>query len=160
MEVLIVATIVGILVTVGTVQYLEVKRRAKEHYCAQRLGQLAVYENMYFKEFGEYTDKWNAGSSGDSFSSLTEEGYIDEQYLYQSDELQHYKRPAYIQEYLLEFVIDENQNGFQIIATPVVNEVHLWYPRWTPLGGIDDLRSMFVEQDGVVRYLDSGRPVF
>jgi len=149
MEVLIVATIVGILVTVGTVQYLEVKRRAKEHYCAQRLAQLAVYEHMYFKDFGSYGD-WN---------DLRNQGYIDMDYIHEDDELLHYRRPYYIQEYELDFNIAEGEAGFEIVATPVVNQTHLWYPRWIPLGGINDLRSMKVQEDAVVKWLDSGRPV-
>lgn len=150
MEVLIVATVVGILVTVGTVQYLEVKRRGKENYCAQRLSQIAAYEKMYYRDFGEYAD----------FDDLRVEGYIDWDYLYKDDTTLHYLRPVYIQEYKLLFEIDGDANTYKVTATPAVDQPQLWYPRWVPLGGIDDLRSMYVETDGVVRWLDSGRPVF
>jgi len=150
MEVLIVATIVGILVTVGTVQYLEVKRRSKEKLAAQRLSQLAIFESMYFREFGSYAD----------FDDLKIEGYIDEGYLYEDDELQHYHRPAYIPEYELEFVIDDEEGGYEITAEPVLQEEHLWYPRWVPFGGIQDLRGMYVNEDGVVRWLSNDRAIF
>ena len=150
MEVLIVATIVGILLTVGTVQYLEAKRRAKENYCAQRLAQLATWERLYFREFGEYA----------SYDDLREEGYIAWEYVNKDDDLLHYNHPVYIREYKLEFIIAEDAGGFEIIAEPVINEPQLWYPRWTPMGGIQELRSMKVDQDGVVMWLDTGRPVF
>ena len=150
MEVLIVATIIAILVTVGTVQYLEVKRRGKEHYCAQRLAQLSVMERMYFREFGAYA----------TFDDLRVEGYIDWSYIYEDDTLLHYHRPVYIQEYTLEFNIDEEGGGFEIIAEPVLQEAHLWYPRWVPMGGIPELRAMMVDEQGIVRWLETGRPVF
>ncbi len=149
MEVLIVATIVAILVTVGTVQYLEVKRRAKEHYCAQRLAQLAIWEDLYSRELGEYAN----------FDDLQREGYVDWDFLEDDDRL-HYQRAAFILEYKLEFNKDKEGGGFEIIAEPVVDEPYLWYPRWTPMGGIAGLRSMKVEEDGVVKWLDTGRPVF
>jgi hypothetical protein len=150
MEVLIVATIVGILVTVGTVQYLEVKRRAKEKLAAQKLSQLATYEKFYFRDFGEYAD----------FEDLRIEGYIDWEYIYEDDEIQHYHRPVYLPEYTLEFNIDEEEDGFEIVAEPVLQEAHTWYPRWVPLGGIPDLRSMSVKEDGVVVWHETGRPVY
>ncbi len=150
MEVLIVATIVGILVTVGTVQYLEVKRRSKEKLAAQRLTQLALYERMYFREFGEYGE----------YFDLRDEGYIDEAYLYEDDDMTHYLRPAYIPEYTLEFNLDEEGGGFEIIAESVLEQSHTWYPRWVVIGGIRDLRGMYVEEDGVVKWLTSGRPVY
>jgi prepilin-type N-terminal cleavage/methylation domain-containing protein len=149
MEVLIVATIVGILVSVGTVQYLEVKRRAKEKFAVQKLAQLSAYENMYFREFGNYAD----------FDNLKLEGYVDQSY-YEDDEFRHYLRPAYIPEYQMEFVIDDTGGGFRITASPVLEDEYLWFPRWVALGGIQDLRSVYVEEDGVVKWLDSNRPVF
>lgn len=150
MEVLMVATIIAILMTVGTVSYLEAKRRAKEQYAAQRLAQLAMFEHMYFREFGSYA----------TFEDLREEGYLDQDYIYEDDEPQHYHRPVFIQDYKLEFNIDTEGGGYEIIATPVLEERHLWYARWTPLGGIPYLRSMKVNEDGVVKWLDTGRPVF
>jgi len=150
LEVLIVATIVGILVTIGTVQYLEVKRRAKEKLATQKLSQLSTYETFYFRDFGEYA----------TFDDLREAGYIDYDYIYEDDEIQHYHRPVFLPEYTLEFLLDEEGGGYQIIAEPVLTEVHTWYPRWNALGGIQDLRSMFVEEDRVVKWLDSGRPIY
>ena len=150
MEVLVVATIVGILVSVGTVQYLEVKRRSKEKLAAQKVAQLAVYERFYFRDFGKYA----------TFMELRDEGYIDEQYLYEDDDLLHLDRPAYIPEFMLDFQIDEETSDFKITAEPVLQSRHAYYPRWVPLGGIDEYRSVFVEKDGVVRWLDTGRPVF
>jgi len=150
MEVLVVATIVGILVTVGTVQYLEVKRRSKEKMAAQKVTQLAMYEKFYFRNFGEYAN----------FEDLRNEGYIDEQYLYEDDDLLHYDRPAYIPEYTLDFEIDNENFGFKITAEPVLQSRHAYYPRWTPLGGIEEFRSVYVEEDGVVKWLENGRPVF
>lgn len=149
MEVLMVATIISIIVTIGTVSYLEAKRRAKEQYCAQRLAQLAVYERMYFREFGRYA----------TFDDLREEGYIDWQYIYEDDDLLHYRRPVYIQEYTLDFKIDEEGQGYEIIAKPVITQKQMWYPRWVPLGGIPYLRSMKVDERGIVVWLDNGRPV-
>jgi type II secretory pathway pseudopilin PulG len=150
MELLIVVTIVGILVTVGTVQYLEAKRRAKENFCAQRLAQLATWERMYFRDFGEYA----------SYEDLRIEGYIDWDYVKEDDDLLHYNHPVYIQEYKLDFNIETETGGFEITAEPVVNERQLYYARWTPMGGIPELRSMKVNRDGVVMWLDTGRPVF
>jgi len=150
MEVLIVATIVGILVTVGTVQYLEVKRRSKEKLAAQKLSELAVFERFFFRDFGDYA----------TFEQLKEEGYIDADYVHEDDERLHLQKPVYLPEYTLDFIIDEEEGGFRIVAEPVLQEVHLWYPRWVPMGGIPDLRGMYVERDGVVRWLDSDRPVY
>lgn len=149
MEVTTVAAIIGILVTIGTVQYLEVKRRSKEHYCAHRLAQLAVYERLYFREFGEYA----------GFEGLKEAGYVDWDYL-EDDAMLHYDRPAYIQEFELEFILDDEEGGYRIVATPVLQQAHLWYPRWVALGGIPEYRSMVVEEDGVVRWEETDRPVF
>jgi type II secretory pathway pseudopilin PulG len=148
--VLIVATIVGILVTVGTVQYLEVKRRAKEKLATQKLSQLATYERFYYRDNGEYA----------TFDELREEGYIDYNYIYEDDELQHYHRPVYIPEYTLDFLLDEEGGGFRILAEPVLTEAQTWYPRWVALGGIPDLRSQYVEEDGVVKWADSNRPIY
>ena len=150
MEVLIVATIVGILVSVGTVQFLEVKRRSKERLAAGKLVQLAAMERLYFRDFGGYA----------TFEDLRVGGYIDFDYIYEDDEPLHYHRPAYIPEYGLEFNIDEEGGGFNIIAEPSLQQEHLWYPRWVALGGIPDLRSMYVEEDGVVKWLETGRPVY
>ena len=154
MEVLIVATIISILLTVGSVSYLEAKRRAKEQYAAQRLAQLAVFERMYFREFGAYA----------TFEELRDPGgfegsYIDEKYLQEDDEPLHNHRPYYIQDYKLDFNVDKEGGGFEIKAEPVLTETQLWYPRWVPLGGIPYLRSMKVDEQGVVTWLDSGRPV-
>jgi prepilin-type N-terminal cleavage/methylation domain-containing protein len=150
MEVLIVATIVSILLTIGSVSYLEAKRRAKEQYAAQRLAQLAVFEKMYFREFTTYA----------TFEDLRDAGYIDQDYIYPSDEPQHYHRPVYVQDYALEFIIAKDGGGFEIDATPVLTESQLWYPRWTLLGGIPYLRSLKVDEQGVVEWLSNGRPVF
>jgi len=150
MEVLIVATIVGILVTVGTVQYLEVKRRSKEKLAASKLAQLAAYERMYFRDFGEYAE----------FEDLREEGYVDWDYIYEDDEPLHYQRPVYIPEYTLEFVLDEEGGGYEIVAEPVLTEQHLWYPRWYALGGIPYLRGLYVSEDGIVKWLENDRPIY
>ncbi len=150
MEVTIVAAIVGILVTIGTVQYLEVKRRAKENYCAQRLSQLATWERLYFRDYGEYAE----------YDDLRMEGYIDWDMVEEDDDLLHYNRPVYIQEYTLEFILNEEDGGFEIIAEHVLkDQPYLWYPRWVPLGGINELRGMKVNEDGVVMWLNTGRPV-
>jgi prepilin-type N-terminal cleavage/methylation domain-containing protein len=150
MEVLIVATIISILLTVGSVSYLEAKRRAKEQYAAQRLSQLAVFEKMYFREFGAYA----------TFEDLRNEGYLAQDYIYEDDEPQHYHRPVYVQDYALDFIIDTAGGGFEIDAKPVLTESQLWYPRWMPLGGIPYLRSLKVDEQGVVMWLENGRPVF
>lgn len=150
MEVLIVATIIGILLSVGTVQYLEVKRRAKEKLAVQKLSTLATYERFYFRNYGSYGE-WD---------DLRGEGYIAQDYQYQSDDLTHYERPVYVPEYTLEFEIDDANGGYRITAEPVIQQQHLWYPRWVILGGIDDLRSFYVEEDGVVRWLETDRAVY
>ncbi len=150
MEVLIVATIVGILVTVGTVQYLEVKRRSKERLATQKVAQLAMYENLYYRDYGDYAD----------YQELREKGFIADEFLYEDDTLLHYERPAYIPEYTLEFTIDNENDGFEILAVPVLQQAHTWYPRWILIGGINDLRSVYVEEDGVVKWLTTGKPVY
>lgn len=150
MEVLIVATIIGILLSVGTVQYLEVKRRAKEKFAVSRLALLATYERMYLRNYGVYGD----------WPDLLDEGLIARDYINQSDDLTHYERPIYIPEYSLEFEIDSVNGGFKITAEPILQQAHLWYPRWVILGGIDDLRSFYVEEDGVVKWLETGRAVY
>ena len=150
MEVLIVVTIMGILLTVGTVQYLEVKRRAKESLCAHKLAELAMYEKIYYRENGNYG----------TFEDLWIEGYIDESYVHEDDTLLHYQKPVFIPEYELEFSINEENVGFIIAATPVIQQNYLYYPRWVPLGGIPELRSMYVDETGVVKWLTTDRPVF
>lgn len=150
MEVLIVATIIGILLSVGTVQFLEVKRRAKEKLAVQKMAQLSIYETFYFRTYGSYAD-WD---------DLRVEGYINWDYIEQSDDLTHYDRPVYIPEYTIEFELDNVNFGYRIIAKPALDQAHLWYPRWAILGGIDDLRSLYVEEDGVVRWLATDRAVY
>ncbi|MFH1676817.1 MAG: hypothetical protein ABIC40_07300, partial [bacterium] len=88
------------------------------------------------------------------------EGYIDESYVHESDTLLHYQKPVFIPEYQLEFSINEENVGFIITATPVIQQNYLYYPRWVPLGGIPELRSMYVDQTGVVKWLSTDRPVF
>ena len=108
-----VATIIAILMTIGTVSfYLEAKRRAREQYAAQRLSQLASDADMYFREFGTYA----------AFDDLRAEGYIDQDYIYQNDEPQHYHRPVFVQDYTLDFIIDQNGGGFTIKAAPVLTD--------------------------------------
>jgi hypothetical protein len=132
------------------VQYLEVKRRSKEKLAASKLAQLAAYERMYFRDFGEYA----------TFQELRDEGYVDWDYYTASDDRLHTHRPVYIPEYTLEFVLDEEGGGYEIVAEPVLTERHLWYPRWYAQGGIPYLRGMYVNQDGIVKWLENDRPIY
>lgn len=146
LEVIIVAAIIGILLTIGTAHYLEVQRLAKEHLCATRLANIAAYEKMYYREYGQYA----------TFQELQNRGFIDRAYT-QSDDIAGHAVP-FIPDYWLEFSV--STDSYYVIARPVQGDYDAVYVRWRLLGGQEDVRSMYVNQDGVVRYLRNNRPVF
>ena len=146
LEVIIVAAIIGILITIGTAHYLEAKRVSVEHLCATRLANLASLENMYFREYAAYGN----------FFQLQAAKLVDESYT-PFDEVQSQANP-YIPEYNLTFNVSTEK--FQIVAQPIHGDFEGIYVRWRTSGGIEDERSMYVDETGVVRYLSNGRPVF
>ena len=146
LEVTIVAAIIGILLTIGTAHYLEAQRLSIEHLCATRLANIAAFEKMYYREFSNYA----------TFQELQYQGFIDKTYTSGDDVMSH--STPYIPEYWMEFNIAGDT--YQIIARPVVSDFDAVYVRWRVLGGQENERSMYIDQDGVVRYLRNARPVF
>ena len=148
MEVLLVASIIVILVSVGSVSYLEAQRRAREHYTASRLQELATYEKLYVREFGEFALFWE----------LQEQGYIDPNYS-EDDNTQHTVKSPYIPEYTLE--IDVPGDGtYRIDAVCVLDNSRDFNPRWRLVGGIWDLRPMYVDDRGMVRWTENDKPIY
>ena len=146
LEVIIVAAIIGILMTIGTAHYLEAQRMAMEHLCATKLANIAAFEKMYYREFAAYA----------TFDELQEQGFIDISYT-QYDDVMSNSTP-FIPDYWMEFNV--STDTYQIIARPVQADNDSIYVRWRNIGGQEDVRSMFVDQDGVVRFLRNSRPVF
>jgi prepilin-type N-terminal cleavage/methylation domain-containing protein len=148
LEVLLVAAIILILVGAGSVAYLEVERRAREHSTAQRLQELATYEKFYVREFGEYALFWQ----------LQEQGYIDPQYV-EDDVPKHNEGIPYVPEYRLEFNIP-GDGTYRIDAVSVLDSTADFSPRWRLVGGIWDLRPMYIDDRGIVRWTEDNRPVY
>jgi len=145
-EVIIVAAIIGILLTIGTAHYIEAQRIAIEHLCATRLANIAAFEKMYFREYAQYA----------TFEELQTQGFIDKAYDSFDDVTS--RSTPYVPEYWLEFNI--TTDTYQIIARPILEDFDALYVRWRTAGGQEDVRSMFVDQDGVVRFLRNKRPIF
>lgn len=148
LEVLVVAVIIVILVGAGTVSYLEVERRVKEKLCAERLQTIATYEKFYAREFGEYGD----------FINLQEQGYIDPNYI-ADDNLSHSNGVPFVPDYIFEFTVP-GDGTYRVDAFSVAEDVAEFSPRWRLLGGVWDLRAMYVDDRGIVRWEENDRPVF
>ncbi len=146
LEVIIVAMIIGILITIGTAHYLEVRRLASEHLCATRLANIDAYQRMYYRQYATYA----------TFLELKNEGFIDAAYTAHDDILSN--AIPYIPEYFMTFNI--SSDTYQVSALPVHGDFNGVYVRWRASGGLEDKRGMFVNQAGVVRYLYNNRPVF
>jgi len=147
-EVLLVCAIIIILVSVGSASYLEAQRRAEEHRCAERLQELAVYEKMYAREFGDYALFWE----------LQDQGYIDPHYV-ESDTPKHNAGIPFIPEYRLELTIP-GDGTYRIDATSDLTDPAQFQPRWRLLGGIWDLRPMYIDDRGIVRWVENDTPVY
>ena len=148
LEVLVVAVIIVILVSAGTVAFLEVERRTKEKFCAGRLQGIAAYEKQYARDYGEYAEFWQ----------LQEQGFIDPHYV-EDDSLTHTGGSAYIPDYLLDFSVP-GDGTYHIEARSVIEDVGDFTPRWRLIGGTWDLRPMYVDDRGVVRWEENDRPIF
>lgn len=146
LEVIMVAMIIGILITIGTAHYLEARRLASEHLCATRLANIDVYEKMYYRQYATYA----------TFQELQDEGFIDAAYTAHDDVLSN--ATPYIPEYFMTFNI--SSDTYQVSAQTVHGDFNAVYVRWRMSGGLEDKRGMFVDQTGVVRYLYNRRPVF
>jgi len=146
LEVIIVAAIIGILLTIGTAHYLEAQRLSIEHLCATKLANIGAFEKMYYREFANYA----------TFQELQDQGFIDKAYWAGDDVMSH--STPFVPEYWLEFNI--TGDTYQVVARPVISDNNAVYVRWRVLGGQENERSMYIDQDGVVRYLRNGRPVF
>ena len=145
-EVIIVAMIIGILVTIGTAHYLEARRLASEHLCATRLANIDAYQRMYYRQFATYA----------TFQELQTEGFIDAAYTSYDDVLSN--TTPYIPEYFMTFNI--SGDTYMVSAQPVHSDFNGVYVRWRASGGLEDKRGMFIDQTGIVRYLSNERPVF
>jgi prepilin-type N-terminal cleavage/methylation domain-containing protein len=145
-EVIIVASIITILLTIGSAHYLEAKRLAMEQLAATRLANIDGYQQMYFREFATYA----------TFQELQAKGYIDSGYTSYDNVLS--ESVPYVPEYNLTFNV--STESYQVIAQPVHGDFAGFYVRWRISGGIEEERGMFVDQNGVVRYLSNNRPVF
>lgn len=146
LEVIIVAMIIGILVTIGTAHYLEARRLANEHLCATRLANIDAYQKMYYRQYATYA----------TFQELQNEGFVDSAYTSYDDVLS--SATPYIPEYFMTFSI--SGDTYMVMAQPVHGDFNGVYVRWRESGGLEDKRGMFVDQTGVVRYLYNSRPVF
>ena len=146
LEVIIVAMIIGILVTIGTAHYLEARRLASEHLCATRLANIDAYQKMYYRQYATYA----------TFQELQNEGFIDAAYTSYDDVLS--DATPYIPEYFMTFNISGDK--YMVTAQPVHGDFNGIYVRWRASGGLEDKRGMLVDQSGVVRYLYNKRPVF
>ncbi|MBU1023709.1 prepilin-type N-terminal cleavage/methylation domain-containing protein [bacterium] len=145
-EVIIVALIIGILLTIGTAHYLEAQRMAVEQLCATRLAQIDALQKMYYRQYSEYA----------TFQELQAEGFIDSAYTPFDDVLS--QATPYVPEYTLTFNVSGDR--YQVIAETVHGDFNGVYVRWRAAGGQQDKRAMSVDQTGVVRYLYNNRPVF
>ena len=146
LEVIIVAMIIGILITIGTAHYIEVRRLASEHLCATRLANIDAYQKMYYRQYATYA----------TFEELQYEGFIDVAYTSYDDVLSN--TTPYIPEYFMTFNVTSDR--YIVSAQPVHSDFNGIYVRWRVSGGQEDKRGMYVDQSGVVRYLRNRRPVF
>ena len=150
-EVLIVTGLVLIISTIGTVSFLEALREGKEQKAFVKLGELGALEQIYFKEHDRFG----------TFQDLQDVGYIASQYT-EDDTILHDQTAggqpasAFITDYVLD--ISATADSFQITARPVM-PLDAVSARWRLLGRTEDLRSMYITQDGVVRYATNKRPV-
>jgi len=147
-EVLLVCAIILILVTVGSASYLEAQRRAEEHRAAERLQEIAVYEKMYAREFGDYALFWQ----------LQDQGYIDPHYI-QSDTPNHGGGKSFVPQYQLVFTVP-GDGTYRVDAASVLTEPAQFQPRWRLLGGTWDLRPMYIDDRGIVRWAEGNAPVY
>ena len=147
-EVLLVAAIIVILAGAGSVSYLEAQRRAREHYTAQRIQELGTYQKLYIREFGDYALFWQ----------LQEQGYIDPNYV-EDDDKQHTVKTPFIPEYTLEFDVP-GDGTYRIDAVCVLEESADFSPRWRLIGGQWDLRQMYIDQRGIVRWTEDNKPIY
>ena len=145
-EVIIVALIIAVLLTIGTAHYLEAQRMATEHLCATRLANIDALQKMYYRQYSEYA----------TFQQLQEEGFIDVAYTPFDDVLS--QSIPYVPEYTLTFNV--SGDTYQVIAETVLGDFNSFYVRWRAAGGQQDKRAMSIDQTGVVRYLYNNRPVF
>jgi prepilin-type N-terminal cleavage/methylation domain-containing protein len=148
LEVLVVAGIIVILVGFGSTSYLEAQRRTKEHLCATRLQTLATYEKFYQREFGDFG----------FFTDLQTQGYIDTNYV-ENDNERHTNGSPYIPEYKIEFELP-GDGTFRITAVSALEDPDSFMPRWRLTGGIWDLRTMYVDDRGIVRWEENDMPVY
>lgn len=148
LEVLVVAVIIVILVGAGTVAFLEVERRTKEKLCAGRLQEIAAYQKIYARDFGEYAEFWQ----------LQDQGFIDPNYS-EADNLTHTAGRPYVPDYVLEFTIP-GDGTYRIDAVSIMDDSRDFSPRWRLIGGIWDLRAMYIDDRGVVRWDEDDRPIY
>jgi prepilin-type N-terminal cleavage/methylation domain-containing protein len=148
LEMLVVAGIIVILAGIGSSSYLEAHRRAKEHLCATRMQQLATYEKFYYREFGAYA----------YYTDLQTQGYIDPQYV-EDDNETHSNGVPFIPDYQVEFDI-RGDGTYMITAESVLTDPNQFSPRWRLTGGIWDVRPMYIDDRGVVRWAESDIPIY
>ncbi len=148
LEMLVVAGIIVILAGIGTTSFLEAHRRAKEHLCAARLQQLATYEKFYYREFGTFA----------YYTDLQTQGYIDPKTV-EDDNATHTNGSPFIPDYQIEFDI-RGDGTYMITAESILTDADQFSPRWRLAGGIWDVRPMYVDDRGTVRWTESDIPIY
>jgi hypothetical protein len=103
---------------------------------------------MFIREFGNYAEFWE----------LQEQGYIDPQFV-EADNPAHTAGPPFVPEYVLTFDIP-GDGTYRIEAKCALDNVSDFPPRWRLTGGIWHLRGMYIDDRGVVRWLEDDRPIY
>ncbi|HYE77337.1 MAG TPA: hypothetical protein VEI97_05055, partial [bacterium] len=140
-----------VLATIGSVSFLETLRQGKEERAKTRLMELAALEQIYFRDFEQYA----------TFDELQDKGLIARQYA-EDDTVLHNatvngeRRTGFINDYVLNFEV--SADSFRITAQPLMAPQAV-RARWRLLGRNEDLRSLYVTEDGQVRYARTSRPV-
>ena len=151
-EVLIVTGLIITLATIGTTSFLESLRQSKESRAFTKLQELAAMQQVYFRDFDRFA----------TFAELQEIGYIAAQYV-EDDVILHNpttgdgsRGGAFIPDYQLDFAVQAE--SFRITATAMTPPQAVT-ARWRLQGRNEDLRGMYVTEDGVVRFAKNQRPV-
>lgn len=150
-EVLIVTGLILLLATIGSVSFMETLRQGKEERAFTRLVELAALEQLYFRDFEAYA----------TFAELQSKGLIATQFA-EDDTPLHNQQVAgarvtgFINDYQLNFEL--TADSFRITAQPIMAPQAV-RARWRLLGRHEDLRSLYITEDGTVRYARTGKPV-
>ena len=100
------------------------------------------------REFGEYGD----------FINLQDQGYIEPGFVAE-DNLSHSNGRPFVPDYILEFVVP-GDGTYRVDAVSVAEDLAEFSPRWRMLGGIWDLRAMYIDDRGIVRWEENDQPIY